>query len=469
MTATIPNFKYDTPGLWRKDRDHNIHPWTDFATFNEQGSLVMAESEGCYVYDSDGARYLDGIGGLWCVNIGYGNEEMALAIADQARRMTYYSSFGHITTPPAAELAAKLAELAPGPLNHAFFGTGGSMANDTAIRIIHFYFNRLGKKTKKRIIARTDGYHGSTYLAMSMTGVAFDHQGFDLAPNLVRHIPNPNPYRRPEGMSMEAFCDEKVADLENAILALGPENVAAFIAEPIMGAGGVIVPPPGYHLRTRDICRKYEVLYISDEVVTGFGRLGHFFASEPVFDLVPDIITCAKGLSSGYLPLSATLLSDDIYEVISEPQAEGALFTHGFTYSGHPVCCAAGLKNIEIMEREDLCGHVLEVGPYLEERLATLRDLQIVGDVRGKCFMMCVENVADQETKALLPADAAVGNRIAAHAQKRGVIVRPIAHLNVMSPPLTMSKRQVDDLVGVLRESIVETMDDLRRDGLWSG
>ena len=469
MAATMRNLRYDTQDLWRKDRDHNVHPWTDFATFKEEGSLVVAESEGCYVYDSDGARYLDGIGGLWCVNIGYGNEEMAQAIAEQARRMTYYSTFGHITTPPAAELAAKLAELAPGPLNHVFFGTGGSMSNDTAIRIVHFYFNRLGRKTKKKIIARTDGYHGSTYLSMSMTGVAFDHQGFDLAPDLVRHIPNPNPYRRPEGMSVEAFCDEKVADLENAILDLGPENVAAFIAEPIKGAGGVVVPPPGYHRRTREVCEKYEVLYISDEVVTGFGRLGHFFASEAVFDFVPDIITCAKGLSSGYLPLSGTLLSDDIYDVISVPQAEGALFTHGFTYSGHPVCCAAGLKNIEIMERDDLCAHVREVGPYLEEQLATLRDLPIVGDVRGKCFMMCVENVADQETKALLPEEAAVGNRIAAHAQRRGVIVRPIAHLNVLSPPLTMTRRQVDELVGVLRESIVETMDDLRREGLWSG
>ena len=469
MAANLRNFQYDTEDLWRKDRDHNIHPWTDFATFKDEGSLVVAESEGCYVFDSEGNRYLDGIGGLWCVNIGYGNDEMAQAIADQARRMTYYSTFGHITTPPAAELAAKLATLTPGPLNHTFFGTGGSMANDTAIRIIHYYFNRLGRKTKKKIIARTDGYHGSTYLAMSMTGVAFDHQGFDLAPDLVHHIPNPNPYRRPEGMSMEEFCDEKVADLENAIVDLGPENVAAFIAEPIMGAGGVIVPPPGYHRRTREVCERYEVLYVSDEVVTGFGRLGHFFASEPVFDLVPDVITCAKGISSGYLPLSATILSDTIYDVISVPQAEGAVFTHGFTYSGHPVCCAAGLKNIEIMERDDVCGNVLSVGPYLEEQLATLRDLPIVGDVRGKRFMMCVENVADRETRALLPDEAAVGNRIARHAQERGAIVRPIAHLNVLSPPLTMTRKQVDELTGVLRESITETMADLRREGFWSG
>ena len=468
MATNLRNFPvYDTQDLRQKDKDHNIHPWTDFSTFKQDGSMVVAESEGCYIYDAEGNKFLDGIGGLWCVNIGYGNEEMAEAIADQARRMAYYSTFGHITTPPAANLAAKLSELTPGPLNHVFFGTGGSMSNDTAIRIIHYYFNRLGKKSKKKIIARTDGYHGSTYLAMSMTGVEFDHQGFDLAPELVTHIPNPNPYRRPDGMSVGEFCDEKVADLDNAILELGPDNVAAFIAEPIMGAGGVIVPPPGYHKRTKEVCEKYGVLYISDEVVTGFGRLGHFFASEPVFDLVPDIITCAKGVSSGYLPLSATILSDEIYDVISVPQSEGGLFTHGFTYSGHPVCCAAGLKNIEIMQRDEICQHVLDVGPYLEQQLDTLRDLPIVGDVRGKCFMMCVENVADQETKELLPAAANVGGRIADQAQKRGLIVRPIGHLNVMSPPLIMTRRQVDELVGVLRESIETTMDDLEKEGLW--
>ena len=376
---------YNTEVLWRQDMDHYIHPWTDFSTFKEEGSLVMAESEGAYVVDSEGNRYIDGIGGLWCVNIGYANEEMAQAIAEQVRRITYYSSFGHLTTPPAAELAAKLAQLTPGKLNHVFYGTGGSMSNDTAIRIIHYYFNRLGKKNKKKIISRTDGYHGSTYLAMTMTGVEFDHQGFDLAPDLVHHIPAPNPYRRPGGMSLETFCDEKVADLENKILELGPENVACFIAEPIMGAGGVIVPPPGYHKRTREVCDRYEVLYISDEVVTGFGRLGHFFASESVFEFVPDIIVCAKGISSGYVPLSATVLSEAMYDVISVPQAEGAMFTHGFTYSGHPVSCAAGLKNIEIMERDDICGHVRDVGPYLEEQLASLLEHPIVGDVPVSC------------------------------------------------------------------------------------
>ena len=458
---------YDTEALWRQDVDHYIHPWTDFSTFKEEGSLIMAESEGAYVIDSEGNRYIDGIGGLWCVNIGYANEEMAQAIAEQVRRITYYSTFTHLTTPPAAELASKLAELTPGKLNHVFYGTGGSMSNDTAIRIIHFYFNRLGKRNKKKIISRTDSYHGSTYLAMTLTGIEFDHQGFDLVPDLVHHIPAPNPYRRPDGMSLEAFCDEKVADLENKILELGPENVACFIAEPIMGAGGVIVPPPGYHRRTREVCDRYEVLYISDEVVTGFGRLGHFFASESVFDFVPDIITCAKGISSGYVPLSATLLSEAMYDVISVPQSEGAMFTHGFTYSGHPISCAAGLKNIEIMERDDICGYVRDVGPYLEEQLASLLEHPIVGDVRGSHFMMCIENVADKETKALLPAEAAIGNRIAAHCQSRGVIVRPIAHLNVLSPPLILTRQQIDTMVEVLHDSIRATQDDLIREGIW--
>jgi len=460
--------KFDTPDLWRKDRDHCIHPWTDFSTFKEKGSDIMAESEGAYVIDSNGGRYLDGIGGLWCVNIGYGRQEMADAIAEQAKQLCYYSTFGHIASPPAATLAAKLAQLAPGSLNHAFFGTGGSMANDTAIRVIHFYFNRLGKKSKKHIISRVDGYHGSTYLTMSMTGVAFDHIGFDIIKDFIHHIPAPNVYRRPPGVSVEQFCDQKVADLENKILELGPENVACFIAEPIMGAGGVIVPPPGYHRRTWEVCKKYDVFYISDEVVTAFGRLGEIFASEAVFDVIPDILICAKGITSGYLPLGATLFSDEIYDVISVPQAEGAMFTHGFTYSGHPVSCAAGNKNIEIIEREDICGHVREVGPYLEQQMATLLDLPIVGDVRGKYFMMCVENVANKETKELLPAEVHIGNRIADHCQKRGLIVRPIAHLNVLSPPLILTKEQIDTMVAILRESITATMDDLVREGLWS-
>jgi adenosylmethionine-8-amino-7-oxononanoate aminotransferase len=457
--------RYDTAELKDKDRDHYIH---DFSTFKKQGSMVIAESDGAYVYDSDGTRYLDVIGGLWCVNVGYGNREIATAMAEQACRVPMYSPFGHITTPPSAELAAKLADLAPGDLNHVFYGTGGSMANDTAVRIIHFYFNRLGMKSKKQIISRIDGYHGSTYLAMTITGVEFDHLGFDLATDLVNRVSAPDVYRRPAGMSPSEFCDHLVDELENKILEIGPENVACFFAEPIAGAGGVLVPPVGYHARTAEVCKKYDVIYISDEVVTAFGRLGEMFASKEIFDLQPDIIVCAKGLSSGYAPLSATILSDEIYEVISVPQAEGAMFTHGFTYSGHPVCCAAALKNIEIMERIDLCGHVRDVGKYFEDQLRErIGPLPLVGDVRGSHFMMCVENVADKKTKELLPASVQIGGRIADKCQERNVIVRPLAHKNVLSPPLILTREQVDTIVDALHESIVEVQDDLTREGVW--
>jgi len=458
---------YDINAVRQQDLDHHFHPFTDFASFKESGSMIITEAQGAYVTDSEGKRYLDGIGGLWCVNIGYGRDEMADAMAAQARQMVYYSSFGHHTSVPAAQLAAKLAELAPGSLNHVFYGTGGSAANDTAVRMIHFYFNRIGKPSKKKIITRHDGYHGSSFLTMSMTGIAFDHIGFDLAGgDLIHRISSPNTYRRPAGMTEASFLDHLVAEFRGKIEDLGAETVAAFFAEPIQGAGGVIVPPKGYHRRMAEVCREYGVLYVADEVVTAFGRLGHFFASEDVFGMVPDIVTSAKGLTSAYAPLSATIISDEIYDVLSVPQAKGAMFTHGYTYSGHPVCCAAGLKNIEIMEREDLCGHVRELGPHFEQRLGELAALPLVGDVRGSHFMLCVENVVNKETKELLGPEIGIGKRIAAECQEHGVLVRPIGHLNVLSPPLTLDRAQIDHLVDVLGASIMSVADQLAREGV---
>ena len=461
--------QYDTQDIWQKDKDHFIHPWTDFSTFQEQGSLVVAESEGAYIFDSDGKRYLDGIGGLWCVNVGYGRAEIGRAMAEQATKMTYYSSFGHHTTIPVAELSAKLASLAPGPLNHVLYGSGGSMANDTTVRLVHFYFNQLGMPDKKMIITRENGYHGSTYLAMSMTGIDYDHIGFDvIGEPLIQRVSGPDLYRRPEGTTPEEYTDLLLAEFRAKVESLGPQNVAAFFAEPIMGAGGVLVPPPGYLKGMRDLCTEFQVLFVADEVVTAFGRLGHFFASEDVFGIVPDIINSAKGLTSAYAPLSATLISDGIYDVISVPQAEGSVFAHGFTYSGHPVCCAAALANIEIIEREDICGHVRRVGPYFSERLASLSDLGIVGDVRGSHFMQCVENVADKETKELFDPSVHVGDRVAGACEKRGLIVRPIAHLNVLSPPLVLTVEQIDWMVDVLRDGIIEVQADLVAEGLWN-
>lgn len=459
--------QYNTQEIWQKDIDHVIHPWAAYPNFESEGALVIAESQGVHIFDSDGKKYLDGIGGIWCVNIGYGREEMAQAIAQQIMRVPYFNTFTDTTTPPVANFAARLAEVAPGPLNHVFFSTGGSVANDSAVRIAHHYFSRLGRPSKKKIISRVKGYHGSTYLTSSLTGFDDYHEHFHTMSELVEFVSCPYPYRRPDGMSLGAFCDSLVQELEDKIVALGAENVAAFIAEPILGSGGVIVPPEGYHRRTWEVCQKYDVLYISDEVVTGFGRLGHWFASEDVYGVVPDMITSAKGITSGYLPLGATLLSDQIHEVMSSETYGAGYFAHGFTYSGHPVACAAGLMNMEIIERDGILEHVRDAGPYFEERLATLLDLPIVGDVRGSHFMLCAEFVADKETKALFSDEVDIGSRIAKVAERRGLIVRPLGHLAVLSPPLILTRAEIDELVEMLRASIVEVMDGLLRDGVW--
>ncbi|MGR4067671.1 aminotransferase [Billgrantia sp. C5P2] len=457
--------RYDPQSLWQKDRDHFIHPFTDFSLFHDKGCDLITDSDGIYVEDIHGNRFIDGIAGLWCVNVGHGRAEIGQAMAEQATRMAYFSTFNNLSNAPAAELAAKLAELAPANLNHVFYSCGGSAANDATIRLVHYYFNRLGKPSKKRILSRNNAYHGTTYLAASLTGIESNNWGFDTLDHLVTHLSEANLYRRPKGMSEAEYCDHLVTELEETIERIGAENIAAFIAEPIMGAGGVLMAPRGYHARMQAVCRAHEILYIADEVVTGFGRLGHFFASEPVFDTQPDIINCAKGLSSGYAPLGATLISDAIYEVLGTPQRKGGVLSTGFTYSGHPVSCAAALKNIEIMEREGICANVREVGPYLERQLKTLSHHETVGDVRGSHFMLAIENVADKATKELLPVETRVGDRVAAEAQKRGLIIRPVGHLNIISPPLIWDRDVVDRVVAILDEAYTATTTSLRKDG----
>lgn len=462
---TTDRAKLDAKALWRKDKDHFIHPFTDFSVFHDQGCDLITDSDGIYVEDAKGNRFIDGIAGLWCVNVGHGRAEIGQAMANQATRMAYFSTFNNLSNAPAAELAAKLAELAPEHLNHVFYSCGGSAANDATIRLVHYYFNRLGKPEKKRILSRNNAYHGTTYLAATLTGIASNNWDFDTLDHLVTHLSEANCYRRPEGMSEAEYCDHLVAEFEETIERIGAENIAAFIAEPIMGAGGVLVAPRGYHARMQAVCRANNILFIADEVVTGFGRLGHFFASEAVFETRPDIINCAKGLTSGYAPLGATLISDEIYEVLGTPQRKGGVLSTGFTYSGHPVSCAAALKNIEIIEREGICKNVREVGPYLEEQLRTLSHHTTVGDVRGSHFMMCLENVADKATKELLPVEARVGDRIAFEAQKRGLIIRPVGHLNIVSPPLIWTRETVDRVVAILDEALTAATASLREDG----
>ena len=457
---------FDTATLQRED-NHWLHPWEDMHKVGRNRRTVISRSEGVYLYDTEGNRLLDGPAGMWCVNIGHGREEMAQAVAAQIRQMPYISPWS-ISNPPAAELSARLASMTPGDLNHVFYTTGGSTAVDSALRFVMFYNNVLGRPLKKHIISRQGAYHGSTYLSASCSGKPRDRTSMDFEQERVHLLPAPDPYRRPKGMSVEAFCDAKVKDLEDKILELGAERVAAFIAEPILASGGVLVPPPGYQRRCLEVCRRHDVLYISDEVVTAFGRLGHWFASEAVFDIVPDIIISAKGITSGYVPLGALFVSDRLIAQLDAEQMS-AVFSNGFTYSGHPVACAAALANIEVIEREGLLEHVLEVGPYFQQRLHELDEIPIVGEVRGEGLMACVECVISKESHDPLVLDYEIGNRIDRHCQALGLLVRPLINMCVMSPPLIITRTQIDEMVDKLREGIELAMAEVRSEGLWQG
>lgn len=450
--------------LWEMDRAHTLHPWTNFGPFEEKGSLIFTRGEGCYLWDADGRRYLDAIGGMWCTNIGLGRREMADAIADQAMRLGYSNFFVDTGNDAAALLAAKLAELAPGDLNRVHFTTGGSTAVDTAVRMVSFYHHARGNPEKTGIVARESSYHGSTYLCQSVgkrNGDRIDE--FRYKTDGIYHLTCPNPYRRPAHMSEEQFCDGLIAEFEALIARVGADRIGGFIAEPIQASGGIIIPPQGYLKRMWDICRAHDILFIADEVVTAFGRLGHWFASEAEFGVIPDMITTAKGLTSGYVPLGALIFSDRVWDVMA--RGGERWFTTGFTYSGHPVACRAALKNIEIMEREALLPQAARIGSYFENRLATLADLPLVGDVRGRKLMLCCENVANKETKEPLPYEANESKRISDLCEEMGLMVRPIGHLNVMSPALVITEGQVDTVVETLGKAIRKVTDDLVREG----
>lgn len=425
-----------------------LHPWDDMNDLDRNERTFLVRGEGVYVYDDTGNRLLDAPAGMWCVNIGHGRQEMADAISEQVLKLAYNSPWA-LTSEPPALLAAKLAELAPGDINHVFFSTGGSTAIDTALRFVCFRNNLLGRPDKKHFISRVNGYHGSTYLASSCSGKAKDKKFVDLDDRHFHYIGDPNPLHRSAQQSVEEFCDQLVAELDDTIKTLGSDRVAAFVAEPILASGGVVVPPPGYLKRCAEICRRNDVLFIADEVVTAFGRLGHFFASEAVFGVVPDIITTAKGITSGYLPLGATLVSDRLLAGLDQTGSDHAIFANGYTYSGHPVACAAALKNIEIIEKENLLDHCREVAPYFQQKLLELLELDIVKDVRGMGLMACVEC-----EQAVAKNGEGVAEIIDRECQALGLIVRPIYNMCVMSPPLTITRSEIDHLVEMLRDGI---------------
>jgi adenosylmethionine-8-amino-7-oxononanoate aminotransferase len=450
----LSNVDPGTISAW--DAAHVIHPW-DAMSHEAPDRVIAARAEGIYLHDAEGRRFIDGPGGMWCMQIGYGRQEMAQAIADQAMRLAYHSPWS-FASEPAARLARKIADMTPGDLNSVFFTTGGSSAVDTALRFAQFYNNLRGRPEKKLFLARERGYHGSTYLAASVTGKDRWDSPMDLEDRLVRFLPDINPLHRAPGQSEAAWCDAKIEDLARTIRKEGAETIAAFIAEPVLASGGVIVPPEGYLRRAREICRENDILFIADEVVTGFGRLGHWFASEAVFGITPDIITCAKGLTSGYLPLGAAIISDRLIAEISRDADDAVMFKNGFTYSGHPVCCAAALKSIEILEREDLLAHVRRIAPHFQRRLRALGRHEIVGDVRGMGLLGCVEGIArpDLPEDRRFGIDQHFGEAVDAACEARGLIVRPLLNMCVFSPPLIITEAEIDEMFDILDAAIVE-------------
>jgi len=453
--------------LTRLAERHLVQPWPVSGSIGAEARGRLDAGEGIYVTDAAGRRLIDGPAGMWCVNAGHRNRELAEVMAAQAMELSYNSPW-YTTNAPSAILSARLAEHAPDGVDHVFYTTGGSSAVETALRFMQFANNVKGRPEKKLIVSRQGGYHGSTYLSASLNGRPRDHDWMDSAGDLVVKLSCPDPFRRPEGMSVEAFCDFLVEEFRRVIEEKGAERIGAFIAEPVMASGGVIVPPPGYLKRMQDLCRQNDILFIADEVVTAFGRLGHVFASEAVFGIEPDMITFAKGVTSGYFPLGGVMIAGRLFEELRRSNHSEAMFAHGLTYSSHPVGCAVALKNLDILEG-GLLAHARAVSGHFQQSLKALEDLPLVGEVRGLGLMACVECVAERASKNPLTLDLEVGKRIDRHCQELGLLVRPLIHMCVMSPPLTISPEQIDDMASILRRGIELTMDDLAREGLWKG
>lgn len=446
---------------------HLVQPWPVAGSIGTEARTLIGEGEGIYITDGDGKRLIDGPAGMWCTNVGHRRKELAEVMYEQAMALSYNTPW-YTMNEPSAVLAERIAAYAPGDLDHVFFTTGGSSAVESALRFMQFYNNVRGRPEKKLILSRGGAYHGSTYLSASLNGRPRDLDWMDGASELVVKLSAPDPFRRPAEMSMEAFEDFLVTEFEQTIDRVGANRIGAFVGEPVQASGGVIVPPGNYLKRIRELCRKNEILYVSDEVVTAFGRLGHVFASDDVFGIEPDIITFAKGVTSGYFPLGGMVVSTRLMEDLRRSNHPDAMFGHGLTYTSHPVGCAVALKNLELLE-SSILAHTRKVAPYFQQKLKELEQLPLVGEVRGVGLMACVECVADRESRNPLQLDKAVGARIDAHCHELGLLVRPLINMCVMSPPLIITQAQIDDMVSILREGICRTMDDLRHEGVWNG
>ncbi len=459
--STITNHM-PTAELQALDAAHHIHPFSANGALGQEGARVITRAKGVYLTDSEGQEILDAMAGLWCVNIGYGRDELAEVAARQMRELPYYNTFFKTTHVPAIALAAKLAELAPGDLNNVFFAAGGSEANDTNIRLVRTYWAEKGHPDKNIIISRKNAYHGSSVGSASLGGMAAMHaQGGIPIPN-IHHINQPNWWAEGGDTSPEEFGLARARELEEAILELGEDRVAAFIAEPVQGAGGVIVAPDTYWPEIQRICDKYEILLIADEVICGFGRTGNWFGSETV-GIKPHIMTIAKGLSSGYAPIGGSIVCDEVAEVIANTE-----FNHGYTYSGHPVAAAVALENLRILEEEDIVGHVRNVAaPYLKQKWEALVDHPLVGEAVISGMMASIALTPNKETRAKFASEpGTIGNICRDRCFANNLIMRHVGDRMIISPPLVLTPADIDEMFVRIRKSLDEAHAEIIEKGL---
>lgn len=449
--------------IQKTDIAHVIHPFTDMALHEMQGPLVLDRGEGVYVYDEKGNQYLDAMSALWCTGLGYSEERLKKTLRDQMDRLPFYHIFNNKAHAPGAKLAQKLTEIAPhsaqdGPMYKVFFANSGSEANDSAIKMVWYYNNALGRTKKKKIISRMRAYHGTTIAAGSLTGLEHVHDGFDLPLPMMIHTDCPHYWRyAKDGESEDEFVARLVKNLENLILKEGPDTIGAFIAEPIMGAGGVILPPQNYFREVQKILKKHDILMIADEVITGFCRTGKYFGCA-LYGIEPDMLTFAKGMSSAYQPISAILMTKPIFEKVRDYSKTFHIFAHGFTNSAHPAATAVALEALTIYEERDLAGHVSRLAPYLQERLREFEDHPFVGEVRGVGFLGGLELVEDKKTKRSFDLDRNIGLGVMQAAQDAGLIIRSLDDVLVFCPPLIFTKDHIDEAI----EKFKKVMDQLK-------
>jgi len=452
--------------LQTRDIETLIHPYTNLHTIRSSGPLVLERGKGIWVYDTEGKAYIEGMAGLWCTALGYGNEELVETAREQMMKLPYTHLFGGKSNDPSIELAEKLKEIAPMQVSKVLFGCSGSDANDTQIKLMWYYNNAIGRPKKKKIIARLKGYHGVTVASASLTGLPNNHIDFDLPLPGILHVSCPHHYRFGlPGETEEEFATRLAAELEEMILREGPDTVAAFIAEPIGGAGGVTVPPRTYYEKIQAVLDKYDVLLIADEVICGFGRLGTPFGSTAM-NMRPDTMTLAKAITSAYFPVSAVLLPEKIYAAMVDESKKIGVFAHGYTYSGHPVGAAIGVKTLEIYARDKIFEKTAAKVPAFWNRLDALRDHPLVGEVRGKGLVAGLELVADKPSKRAFDAKAAVGAKAAAILQDEGLIVRNLGDTIAVCPPLIISEEEIEELFDRLARGLDRTETIVREHGL---